>query len=285
MQDFNGKTAFVTGGASGIGFALAKGFLQAGMNVMLADIEEKALAAALKSLAIYDNRLGGVVLDVSLRDAYEQAASETVAKFGKVHVVCNNAGVSRAGAVDAVAPSDWEWVWGVNVRATVAGIQIFLPHMKAHGEGGHIVNTASMAGLGGSALSGVYCSTKFAVVGISESLAEELRGTNIGVSVLCPAFVRTNMPMNGRNRPERFGGPLDILGDPALKERNARFLAATKTALDPDRVAPMVLRAIRENRLYIVTDPARRDVVAARHARLMQAFDAAAEDLAESAPR
>jgi NAD(P)-dependent dehydrogenase (short-subunit alcohol dehydrogenase family) len=285
MQDFNGKTAFVTGGASGIGFAMAKGFLEAGMNVMLADIEEKALASALRSLAAYDNRLGGVVLDVSLRDAYERAAAETFAKFGKVHVVCNNAGVSRAGPLDKIAPSDWEWVWGVNVRAAVAGIQIFLPHMKAHGEGGHIVNTASMAGLGGSALSGVYCSTKFAVVGISETLAEELRGTNIGVSVLCPAFVRTNMPMNGRNRPERFGGPLDILADPALKERNARFLEATKTALDPDRVAPMVLRAIRENRLYIVTDPARRDVVEARHARLMQAFDAAAEDLAESAPR
>lgn len=285
MQDFNGKTAFVTGGASGIGFALAKGFLEAGMNVMLADIEEKALASARQSLATYDNRLGGVVLDVSLRDAYERAAAETFAKFGKVHVVCNNAGVSRAGPVDKIAPSDWEWVWGVNVRAAVAGIQIFLPHMKAHGEGGHIVNTASMAGLGGSALSGVYCSTKFAIVGISEALAEELRGTNIGVSVLCPAFVRTNMPMNGRNRPERFGGPLDILADPALKERNARFLEATKTALDPDRIAPMVLRAIRENRLYIVTDPARRDVVAARHARLMQAFDAAAEDLARSEPR
>lgn len=285
MQDFNGKTAFVTGGASGIGFALAKGFLEAGMNVMLADIEEKALASARQSLATYDNRLGGVVLDVSLRDAYERAAAETFAKFGKVHVVCNNAGVSRAGPVDKIAPSDWEWVWGVNVRAAVAGIQIFLPHMKAHGEGGHIVNTASMAGLGGSALSGVYCSTKFAIVGISEALAEELRGTNIGVSVLCPAFVRTNMPMNGRNRPERFGGPLDILADPALKERNARFLEATKTALDPDRIAPMVLRAIRENRLYIVTDPARRDVVAARHARLMQAFDAAAEDLASSDPR
>jgi len=285
MQDFNGKTAFVTGGASGIGFALAKGFLEAGMNVMLADIEEKALASARQSLAIYDNRLGGVVLDVSLRDAYERAAAETFAKFGKVHVVCNNAGVSRAGPLDKIAPSDWEWVWGVNVRAAVAGIQIFLPHIKAHGEGGHIVNTASMAGLGGSALSGVYCSTKFAIVGISEALAEELRGTDIGVSVLCPAFVRTNMPMNGRNRPERFGGPLDILADPALKERNARFLEATKTALDPDRVAPMVLRAIRENRLYIVTDPARRDFVAARHARLMQAFDAAAEDLARSEPR
>ncbi|HEX4113265.1 MAG TPA: SDR family NAD(P)-dependent oxidoreductase [Stellaceae bacterium] len=285
MQDFTGKTAFVTGGASGIGFAMAKAFLEAGMNVMLADIEAKALAAALKSLAVYDNRLGGIVLDVSLRDAYEKAAAETFAKFGKVHIVCNNAGVSRAGAVDKVSPADWEWVWGVNLRGTVTGIQIFLPHIKAHGEGGHIVNTASMSGLVGNALSGVYASTKYAIVGISEVLAEELKGSGIGVSVLCPAVVHTNMPMNGRNRTDRFGGALDITTDPTLAERNARFLAANAAGLDPDRVAPMVLRAIRENRLFIVTDPARREIVAARHARLMAAFDASVDDLAKSAPR
>jgi NAD(P)-dependent dehydrogenase (short-subunit alcohol dehydrogenase family) len=279
MRDFNGKTAFVTGGAGGIGFALAKAFLQAGMNVMLADIEEKALEGALKSLAIYDNRLAGVVLDVSMSAAFERAAEETFTRFGKVHVLCNNAGVSRAGPVDQVAPSDWEWVWGVNVGATVTGIRIFLPHIKSHGEGGHIVNTASMAGLVGTALSGVYASTKFAIVGLSEVLAEELKGSTIGVSVLCPASVRTNMPMNGRNRPARFGGSFDILADPALAERNARFLANNAAGLDPDRVAPMVLRAIRENRLYIVTDPARRTAVEARHARIMAAFDASEEDL------
>jgi NAD(P)-dependent dehydrogenase (short-subunit alcohol dehydrogenase family) len=279
MRDFNGKTAFVTGGAGGIGFALAKAFLQAGMNVMLADIEEKALEGALKSLAIYDNRLAGVVLDVSLSAAFERAAEETFTRFGKVHVLCNNAGVSRAGPVDKVAPSDWEWVWGVNVGAAVTGIRIFLLSIKSHGEGGHIVNTASMAGLVGNALSGVYTSTKFAIVGLSEVLAEELKGSNIGVSVLCPASVRTNMPMNGRNRPARFGGSFDILADPALAERNARFLANNAAGLHPDRVAPMVLRAIRENRLYIVTDPARRTAVEARHARIMAAFDASEEDL------
>ncbi len=145
MQDFSGKTAFVTGGASGIGFALAKGFLEVGMNVMLADIEEQALDRALKSLASYDNRLGGIVLDVALRDAYEKVAEATFAKFGKVHVVCNNAGVSRVGAVEQVMPSDWDWVLGVNLKGAIAGTQLFLPHIKAHGEGGHIVNTASMA--------------------------------------------------------------------------------------------------------------------------------------------
>jgi NAD(P)-dependent dehydrogenase (short-subunit alcohol dehydrogenase family) len=279
MRDFNGKTAFVTGGASGIGFALAKAFLQAGMNVMLADIEEKALERALASLAIYDNRLDGILLDVSLSAAYETAAVETFTRFGKVHVLCNNAGVSRAGPADKLAPSDWDWVWGVNVGGTVTGIRVFLPHIKAQGEGGHIVNTASMSGLVGSALSGAYTSTKFAIVGLSEVLAEELAGSDIGVSVLCPASVRTNMPMNGRNRPDRFGGSLDILADPLLAERNARFLRNNESGLDPDRAAAMVLRAIRENRLYIVTDPARRQAVEARHARLMAAFDVSEDDL------
>jgi NAD(P)-dependent dehydrogenase (short-subunit alcohol dehydrogenase family) len=284
MQDLDGRTAFVTGGASGIGFAVAKGFLEAGMNVMIADIEERALDAALAKLANYGNRLGGLVLDVSLREAYAAAAAETLARFGKVHVLFNNAGVSRAGRIETIAPSDWDWVWGVNVGGTVAGIQILLPHIRAHGEGGHIVSTASIAGLAGSALSGAYSSTKFAIVGLSEVLAEELKDTGIGVSVLCPGFVRTNMTDNGRNRPARYGGAFDVFADPALQERNARYRALTATALDPDLVAPMVIRAIRENRLYIVTDPERRDLVETRHARLREAFDAAAEDLAASTP-
>ncbi len=278
MQDFTGKTAFITGGASGIGLALAKGFLQVGMNVMLADIEEPALERALKSLASYDNRLGGIVLDVALRDAYERAAAAAFAKFGKVHVVCNNAGVSRAGRVETVLSSDWEWVLDVNLKRTITGIQLFLPHIKAHGEGGHIVNTASMSGLVGQALSGPYAATKYAIVGLSEVLADELKGTDIGVSVLCPASVRTLMPMNGRNRPGRFGGGFDLAEDTANAERNARFLANNAAGLDPDRVAPMVLRAIRENRLYVLTDPARRAAVEARYARIMAGFDACVED-------
>jgi NAD(P)-dependent dehydrogenase (short-subunit alcohol dehydrogenase family) len=285
MQDLDGKTAFVTGGASGIGFAVARGFLEAGMNVMIADIEQKALDAAQAKLANFGNRLGGLVLDVSLRDAYAAAAAETLDRFGKVHVLFNNAGVSRAGMIDQVAPSDFEWVWGVNVGGTLAGIQIFLPHIKAHGEGGHIVSTASIAGLAGSPLSGAYSSSKFAIVGLSEVLAEDLKGTNIGVSVLCPGFVRTNMNDNGRNRPARYGGAFDVFADPALAERNARFRAATVAGLDPDRVAPMVIRAIRENRLYILTDAGRREQIQARYARLMEAFDATEEDLAASAPR
>lgn len=278
MQDLNGKTAFVTGGASGIGFAMAKAFLHAGMNVMIADIEESAMRRALAALASYDNRLGGIVLDVSLRGAYEAAAAETLAKFGKVHVLCNNAGVSRAGLVERVSPADWEWVWGVNLHATVTGIQLFLPHIKTHGEGGHIVSTASMAGLVGSALSGPYVTTKYAIVGLSEVLADELKGSNIGVSVLCPAVVKTQMPFNGRNRPSRFGGAFSLEGDAENLERNQRYVTNNETGLDPDRVGDMVVRAIRENRLYILTDPARRPAVQARFDRIMAGFDACEED-------
>ncbi len=274
MKDFAGKTAFITGGASGIGLAMARAFLEAGMKVMLADIEEPALQSALRGLSNHGPRVAGVVSDVSDRKTLEQAASEAFAKFGKIHVVCNNAGVSRAGLVEKVATSDWEWVIGVNLMGTIAGIQLFLPHIKAHGEGGHIVNTASIAGLAPGALSGPYAATKFGIVGLSEVLADELAGSNIGISVLCPSWVRTRMVDNGRNRPARFGGKFALGDDPANVERNARFLAAVEKGLEPDRVAAMVMQAMRENRLYVFTDPARQADVERRFRRIEEGFAA-----------
>jgi NAD(P)-dependent dehydrogenase (short-subunit alcohol dehydrogenase family) len=274
VQDFAGKTAFVTGGASGIGLAMARAFLDAGMNVMLADIEDAALQEALRTLSNHGPRVAGTLCDVSVRDALERAAAAAFAAYGKVHLVCNNAGVSRAGPVERIAPDDWEWVIGVNLMGAVNGIRIFLPHMKAHGEDGHIVNTASIAGVVGSALSGPYSASKFAIVGLSEVLADELAGSNIGVSVLCPGMIRTRMVDNGRNRPVRFGGSFDLAGDVANAERNARFLAANKAGLDPDLVPPMVLQAIRENRLYIFTHPEREADVEVRFQRLRAGFDA-----------
>jgi NAD(P)-dependent dehydrogenase (short-subunit alcohol dehydrogenase family) len=274
MRDFAGKTAFITGGAGGIGLALARAFLDAGMNVMLADIEEPALQAALRGLANHGPRIAGTLCDVSERDTLRQAADEAFARFGKVHVVCNNAGVSRAGPIEKIASSDWEWVIGVNLMGTIEGIRLFLPHIKAHGEGGHIVNTASIAGLLGGALSGPYAATKFGVVGLSEVLADELAGSTIGVSVLCPSWVRTRMVDNGRNRPQRFGGAFDLASDTANRERNARFLAAVEQGLDPDRVAATVMQAIRDNRLYVFTDADLEAAVAARFRRIGEGFAA-----------
>jgi NAD(P)-dependent dehydrogenase (short-subunit alcohol dehydrogenase family) len=274
MEQLAGKTAFVTGGASGIGLALARAFLDAGMNVMLADVEEPALHSALRSLSNHGSRVAGAVCDVAERKTLQHAAAAAFAAFGKVHVLCNNAGVSRAGPMETIALSDWEWVVGVNLMGVVHGIEIFLPHIKAHGEGGHIVNTASIAGLAPGALSGPYAASKFGVVGLSEVLAEELAGSDVGVSLLCPSWVRTRMVDNGRNRPARFGGRFDLASDTANAERNKRFLAAVAEGMDPDAVATLVLRAIRDRRLYVFTHIERRAEVEARFRRILDDFAA-----------
>jgi NAD(P)-dependent dehydrogenase (short-subunit alcohol dehydrogenase family) len=274
MEQLAGKTAFVTGGASGIGLGLARAFLATGMNVMLADVEELALQSALHSLSDHGSRVAGALCDVAQRESLQRAAAAAFTAFGKVHILCNNAGVSRAGPVEGIALSDWDWVVGVNLMGVVHGIEIFLPHIKVHGEGGHIINTASMAGLVPGALSGPYAATKFGVVGLSEVLAEELAGSDIGVSVLCPGWVRTRMVDNGRNRPARFGGRFDLASDTANAQRNKRFLAAVAQGMDPDAVAALVLRAVRERRLYVFTHIERRAGVEARFRRILDDFAA-----------
>jgi len=277
IRDLTGKTAFVTGGASGIGRALGCALLEAGASVMLADIERNALEETVAELAERSPRVEGVVCDVSDRESLFGAAARTFEMFGHVHLLCNNAGVSRAGVAEEIAPADWQWVIGVNLMGTIHGIQAFLPRMKAHPESGHIVNTASMSGMVPGALSGPYAATKFAIVGLSEVLAAELDGTNVGVSVLCPAWVHTRMPENGRNRPERFGGAFDLKADVANAERNARYAAANESGLDPSEVAMMVLAAVQTNQFYVFTHADRRADVEARHERILRGFDAAEE--------
>lgn len=279
MKDFKGKTAFVTGAASGIGLAMARTFLDRGMNVMLADVEEAALARAVHSLSNHGDRVAGVVADVSLGEAVHEAADRAIRTFGKVHILCNNAGVSKAGRMEEIPLSDWDWVIGVNVYGTLHGIRAFVPHMKAHGEPSHIVSTSSMSGLTPKALAGPYGATKFAIVGMSHVLRDELKGSNIGVSVLCPGWTKTNMPDNGRNRPARFGGAYDFRADPMLAERNKEYVQGSINGLDPLDLAALVVRAIEENEFYIMTEPGRRGSVAARYEELMKAFDAVAERL------
>jgi NAD(P)-dependent dehydrogenase (short-subunit alcohol dehydrogenase family) len=279
MKEFRGKTAFVTGAASGIGLALARTFLDRGMNVMMADVEEAALSAATHSLSNYGDRVGSVLCDVALGQAIEDAARKTFERFGHVHVLCNNAGVSRGGRVEEITLSDWEWVVGVNLYGTIHGIRAFLPHMKAHGEPSHIVSTSSMSGLTPKALAGPYGATKFAIVGLSEVLRQELAGTNVGVSVLCPGWTRTNMPDNGRNRPARFGGPYDFRADPLLAERNRQYVEGSRSGLDPLDLAALVMRAIEEDEFYIITQPNRRGDIEARYDEILEAFDAARERL------
>ncbi len=274
MKDFAGKTAFITGGAGGIGFAMARAFGRRGMKVAIADVEAETCAKAVETLKAEGIAAVGFACDVADRDRYAEVAGRVLAEFGKVHILCNNAGVSRAGSIETIASSDWDWVIGVNLKGLVYGLQLFLPQMKAHGEDGHIVNTASVNGVVGSALAGPYSATKFAAVGISEVLAAELKDTPIGVSVLCPSWVKTRMLDNGRNRPAQYGGPLRIATDSANTERNARYAKALETGLDPAHVAQLVLGAIEARRLFVFTHPDTRDAVNACHELMMQGFAA-----------
>jgi NAD(P)-dependent dehydrogenase (short-subunit alcohol dehydrogenase family) len=282
MKDFSGKTAFVTGGASGIGLALCRSFGQRGMNVAIADVEAEACATAVETLRIEGIRAIGTACDVSDRDSLAQAAARTFTEFGHVHILCNNAGVSRAGPI---AAADWDWVIGVNLKGLVHGLQIFLPHMKAHGEPGHIVNTASMNGVAGAPLAGPYCATKFAAVGISEVLASELADSPIGVSVLCPSWVKTRMLDNGRNRPARFGGPIRPDMDGANADRNARYAKALESGLDPAEVAELVIEAIEARRLFVFTHADCRADVERCFELMMQGFDALADEAPEQQRR
>lgn len=267
MQDVQGKTAFVTGGASGIGLAMARAFGAAGMNVMLADIEAEPLAAAVADLESAQVRVGGVICDVGERAAVERAAAETIARFGKVHVVCNNAGVGAGGAIDEVKPADWDWILAINLMGVVHGVEVFLPHLRAHGEGGAIVNTASMAGMISIPGMEPYSATKFAVVAMSEGWAEQLAPENIAVSVLCPGFVRTRISESRRARPERFGGPETPGPTPSD--------SLVASGIDPQRVGARVLEAILAGERYIFTHPDMRGLVEQRFARILEGFDAA----------
>ena len=276
MRDLAGKTAFVTGGASGIGLALGRSFAKAGMKVMLADIETDALAAAVKSLENSGADVHGVACDVADPVSVERAAESSYEAFGKVHVVCNNAGVAGGSGIDDISLENWRWVLDVNLMGVVHGIRTFLPHVRAHGEGGHIVNTASMAGLSSGLGFSPYSTSKFAVVNMSEGLAWQLKPLGIGVTVLCPSYVRTRIGDSGRNRPERYGTTLTP--DPkspagALAARSADLAAA---GIDPADVAERALTAIRDDELYVFTHPETHGEVKKRFAAIVMAMDKAA---------
>jgi NAD(P)-dependent dehydrogenase (short-subunit alcohol dehydrogenase family) len=275
MRDLAGKTAFVTGGASGIGLALGRAFVEAGMNVMLADIETDALEAAVESLRDSRSEVRGIVCDVSDPVSVERAAEATYQAFGNVHVVCNNAGVAAAGGIDNISLDNWRWVLDVNLMGVLHGIRCFLPHIRAHGEGGHIVNTASMAGMDAGLGFSPYVASKFAVVGMSEGLAAQLKPFGIGVSVLCPGFVRTGIGESGRNRPGRYG-PTQT-PDPASPQGElvAYIAERLRSGLDPSVVAARVLAAIRADELYVFTHPEMRAELEERFSAIMAGMDKA----------
>jgi NAD(P)-dependent dehydrogenase (short-subunit alcohol dehydrogenase family) len=273
MRELAGKTAFVTGGASGIGLALGRACAQSGLKVMLADIEAETLHAAVESLKEIGPDISGTVCDVADPVSVERAARASFDAFGNVHIVCNNAGVAAGGGIDLISLDNWRWVLDVNLMGVLHGIRSFLPHMRKHGEGGHIVNTASMAGMNGGLGFSPYAASKFAVVAMSEGLAAHLKPHGIGVSVLCPSFVRTGIGESGRNRPERYG-PAPV---PDPKSPAAAMVAEIKRMIDaglaPDYVAARVLAAVREDEFYVFTHPGMRAEVEGRFAAILAAMD------------
>src|SRR4051794_32508460 len=273
MRELAGKSAFVTGGAEGIGLALGRAFAEAGMKVMLADIESDALQRAVKNLHNVGSEVRGVVCDVADPGSVDRAAEETIEAFGNVHVVCNNAGVAAAGGIDNISLDNWRWVLDVNLMGVLHGVRAFLAHIRSHGEGGHFVNTASMAGIDGGLGFSPYVASKFAVVGMSEGLSEQLKPHGIGVSVLCPHFVRTRIGESGRNRPARYGETQTP--DPASPagQMLALITASIAAGLDPADVAGRVLAAIRADELYVFTHPGMRSHVEPRFAAIQAAMD------------
>ena len=254
MKDFEGKVAVVTGAASGIGLGMATRFAQEGMKVVLADVEQPALDAAVETLTQAEHQVIGVNADVSDAGSVEELAKQTIDAFGKVHVLCNNAGVGGGrGLLWESSLKDWQWVFGVNFWGVLHGIRTFVPLMLSHGEEGHVVNTASMAGV--TPGSGPYTTTKHAVVSLSEGLYQQLRMTQakIGASVLCPGWVRTNLLASERNRPAELQD--DAVRPEAPAEAGVRAWVEQQVAAGrpPEEVAGIVVEAIREEQFWITT--------------------------------
>jgi NAD(P)-dependent dehydrogenase (short-subunit alcohol dehydrogenase family) len=265
MKDFEGKVAVVTGGASGIGLGLATRFAQEGMKVVLADVEERALDAAVLQLTQAEHNVIGVKTDVSSAESVEDLARKTLDAFGKVHVVCNNAGVAGGrGLAWQGTLNDWQWVMGVNFWGVLHGVRTFVPILLEQGEEGHIVNTSSLAGLmpGG----GSYGASKHAVVSLSESLYLHLKmlQSKIGVSVLCPGFVSTNIADAERNRPTALLNPDEGPLDPIEQAIQDDIAGRIRSGRPPAEVAEIVLDAIRSEQFWITTTDEFDDILRSR---------------------
>jgi NAD(P)-dependent dehydrogenase (short-subunit alcohol dehydrogenase family) len=269
MQDLKGKTAIVTGAASGIGSGIAGALAGAGMNLVLADIQPGPLSKARSGIEALGAKAIDVVVDVSDPASVAAAGRAAEQAFGKLHVAVNNAGVAMHGTrVEDVGVDEWNWVIGVNMLGVINGIRTFVPLIRRHGEGGHVVNTASISGffIRRGRNQGAYSMTKYAVVALSEALEQEVDEAGIGVSVLCPGAVETHLLNSPALRPARFGGPY-------ARPQQETMRGALGQGLSPERVGQRVLHAIRHNEFYVLTHANERAAIKARHDRIEAAFD------------
>ncbi len=268
MKNFEGKTAIVTGAGSGIGAATAAAFVAAGMKVALADIQPEPLEDVRRRLADAGGQVAAFVTDVSDPQSVQALADGAVKAFGDIHVAFNNAGVAMHGTPMVEMPlADWDWVIDVNIRGLINCIHSFVPLLSRHGGEAHVVNTASIGGLqvNSNWLTGAYSMTKYAAVALSEALEQELASTRIGVSVLCPGAVATNLG-SAASRPQRLGGATERPQQWFLRE-------AISKGTSPVEVARRVLQAISDREFFVFTDSASRQVIETRHRRIQQAFD------------
>tara|TARA_B100001123_G_scaffold140259_1_gene163004 strand:+ start:259 stop:1134 length:876 start_codon:yes stop_codon:yes gene_type:complete len=255
MKHFEGKTAVVTGAASGIGFGLAQRFAEENMQVVMADLEQTALEDAVEKLEKQQHRVVGIPADVLIQESVDELYSKSRETFGNIHVLCNNAGIAASSGnkpIWEVERADWQWTLGVNFYGVLYGIQAFLPHMIEHGEDGHVVTTASLAGLIRGA--GPYGVSKHAVRALAETLNSDLvaRGAKIRSSVLCPGFVNTNIGKSERNRPSN----LTQLQAPLEDIDNSPIMALLRNGKEPSEIADIVIEAIRDDLFYILPHPA-----------------------------
>ena len=271
MKEFKGKVAVITGAASGIGRGLAERCASEGMKVALADVEEASLAKAEGELKAAGGTVLAVKTDVSKRGDVEELARRTLEAFGKVHLLFNNAGIGAGGSPWEATWNDWEWAIGVNLWGVIYGVKVFTPLMLAQNDECHIVNTSSTAGLVVGGMSAPYSVTKHGVVALSESLHVTLQARNalVKVSVLCPGLVRTNILDSERNRPADLKNPPVELS-PQMRAGLDMFKAAIAAAMPPKQVADIVFDAIRNEKFYIVTDPAWMEAVKVRVDDVMQ---------------
>lgn len=284
MDELVGRTAVVTGAASGIGRALAGRFATAGMNLVLADVEEPALASAGEELVADGARVLTVPTDVRRAADVEALLEASLAEFGRVNVLCNNAGVAGPFglSVEELAVEDWEWVLGVDLWGVIHGTRVFVPHLLSHGDG-HVVNTASLAGLTtGAVINAAYHVAKHGVVALSECLYHDLaaRGSTVGVTVLCPGFVPTRINEDVRNRPEELM-PARAWREPTQKEEEVRAAMREMSAAGrpPEEVADLVHDAILEGRFYVHTDEAAMPFIRSRHEAIQSASNPAPGEL------
>jgi len=269
MDTLEGKGAVITGGASGIGFATARELGRRNVRVVIADIESAALASAVRRLKDEGVEAYAVECDVTSIDAVQTLAAESFERLGAVHVVFNNAGVALGGPVAGLTHDEWRWIIDVDLWGPIHGVEAFLPRLLEQNDGGHLLFTASFAGLVPNVGLGAYCVAKYGVVALAEVLHRELRGSDIGVSVLCPMRVATNIGTSERNRGAAYGGPPDT--PPLLDAAASDDLAGRIIAVDD--VARMTVDAIVPNRLYVLPHEESREPIRRRFQRIDHTFD------------